>query len=395
MLSSQRNIRSGDLPRRSTHSARLEGWLGTETVERVSASMRDWYGPPIALLGVPGSVFAAAGGDFVGPIDAGIHQSALDRAHAIMVAERRRAVARMLRGRYRRQIGMAGFSSLSDMIAEATAGKSRVWNYQKAGATGVLSVTSSLWGLGAQPTAGANAANAPGGEAPTDALAGAHLIDNVSADTRHIVSGYASASIAGNSLLAYDRIFQVNKTMNSATNESVTGVPTRYQSSTPTNADYAGGNFIFVEVGGTQLAATAHNWGVAGSSNECLYRNQAGTDNSIMPVLTGNSAAIVRRLDHPAGQWFAPLASGDIGAMDLVQMRCSAAVATGVINFVIGHPLAWMCCPIANIVCQFDFIGTAFNLVRVFDDAAVAWLEVTKPATTATNYNMGLTVVHG
>jgi len=79
----------------------------------------------------------------------------------------------------------------------------------------------------------------------------------------------------------------------------------------------------------------------------------------------------------------------------LHQMQCSAAVATGVINFVIGHPLAWMPCPVANLVNLFDFIGTAFNLVRIFDDAAMAFLEVNKPTTGATNYNMGITAVHG
>jgi hypothetical protein len=173
--------------------------------------------------------------------------------------------------------------------------------------------------------------------------------------------------------------------MNSTATESVTGVPTRYQSSTPTAADYAGGNFIFVEVGGTALASTAHNW------TTCLYRNQAGTDAQTMPSLTGNSGAIVRRLDHPTGQWFAPLATGDVGAMDLNQMQCSAAVATGVINFVIGHPIAFMPCPVANMVCKDDGINTSANLQRIFDDAALAFLEVTKPATTTTTWTGSFT----
>jgi hypothetical protein len=378
---------------RHTHSQQLERYLGAAHVERLSQSMRDWYGPPIAV-NVPGKVWAAKGGDFIGPIEAGYEASAVDRAMDIVIREGRKTKPRrIIVGS--EQMQQAGFTSLSDLIAEATTGKRREWHWQKAGSAGVVSGTNSLWGLGAQPAAGANAAAAPGGTVPTDALQGAPLIDNVSADTRHIVSAYASASVAGNNLLLYDRIFAVNKTMNSVANEAVTGVPTRYQSSTATNDDYAGGNFLFVEVGGTVLAGTAHNWGVAGGSNECLYRNQAGTDSQIMPVMTGNSGAIVRRLDHPLGSWFCPLAAGDTGVMDLAQMRCSASVATGVINFVIGHPLAWMPCPIANSVNLFDFIGTAFNLVRIFDDAAMAFLEVNKPATTATNYNMGITAVHG
>jgi hypothetical protein len=42
----------------ATHAGQLERWLGRETVEQLSASMRDWYGPPVALAGVPGKVFA-------------------------------------------------------------------------------------------------------------------------------------------------------------------------------------------------------------------------------------------------------------------------------------------------------------------------------------------------
>jgi hypothetical protein len=209
--------------------------------------------------------------------------------------------------------------------------------------------------------------------------------DNPAAGSYRLTGANVSASVLGNSLLLYDRIFDVAKTMASVANESVTGVPSRYQSSTTTAEDYAGGNFGFIEVGLTALAATAHNWGVAGG-NECLYRNQAGTDAQVMPVLTGNSAAIVHRLDHPTGQWFAPLAAGDTGIMDWHQMRCSASVATGLINFVIGHPIGFMTMPIANTVFPFDWLTNIDQAPRIFADAYLAFLEITKPSTTATNY---------
>jgi hypothetical protein len=254
----------------------------------------------------------------------------------------------------------------------------------------VVNVANSLWGLGGLPAAGADGSAAPGGRAPTDATTGAMPFTNpTSGDTLHFVSGFPTASVAANTLLLYDRIFDVAKTMNSSGTESVTGVPTRYQSSTTTDMDYAGGNFLFIEVGGTALANTAHNW------TTCLYRNQADTDSVTLPSLTGNAQAIARRLDHPAGQWFAPLATGDTGIKDLNQMQCSAAVATGVINFVIGHPIAFMPCPVANMVCVADGINTAFNLTRIFDDAALAFLEMPKPATTATNYSGSFTAVAG
>lgn len=374
-----------------THSDRLERWLGADQVARVSSAMRDWYGPPIAVRGVPGRVFAVQGGEFIGHVDAGHFGSAFDRAED---AVRRSAVnGRRRWARYaaaQMAQANAGFASLSDLIAESTAGKQRIIYWQKVGPTGVIAVTSSLWRVGNQPAAGAAGSAAPGGRALTGATTGAvYGLDSVSSDTRHFVSASIVGSVAGNTLLMYDRIFDVAKTMNSTATESVTGVPTRYQSSTATAADYAGGNFIFVEVGGTALAATAHNW------TTCLYRNQAGTDNQTLPSLTGNSGAIVDRLDHPTSSWFAPLATGDTGAMDLAQMQCSAAVATGAVNFVIGHPLAWLPCPIANLACEIDGINTAFNLVRVFDGAAIAFLEVSKPATTATTYNGRATFVHG
>ena len=337
---------------KSTHEQRLDRWFSEGAAERYRQAMRYWYGPPIPLIGAPGELWVHKGGDITGVIAGG------------------------------------GFASFDDMVAEATAGKLRTFNFQKVGATGVVGVTSSLWGLGNQPAAGANAANAPNGEAPTDATTGAFLFDNVSTDTRHITSASVSASVAGNTLLLYDRIFQVNKTMNSTATEAVTGVPTRYQSTTPSAANYAGGNFLFVEVGGTALAATAHNWTV------CTYTDQGGAA-STLPSLTGNASAIVRRLDHPAQQWFAPLESGDIGIQTLTQMQCSALVATGVINFVIGHPLAWMPMPIVNLNTLQDYVRVTFALERIFDDAALAFLEVNKPATGATTYNGTFTAIHG
>lgn len=372
-----------------THSDRLERWLGTEQVARVTEGMRDWYGPPIALSGVPGRVFAAKGGDFIGHVDAGQFGSATDRLEDALRRALRNGRRRYAQWAVRQLVTANAFpASLSDLIAASGNGKTRRIAWQKVGPTGVIGVTSSLWRVGNQPAAGGAGSAAPGGRALDRTTTGAvYGLDNVSTDRRILKRAQVLASAAGQSVLMYDRLFDVAKTMNSASTESVTGVPTRYQSSTTTAEDYAGGNFCFVEVGGTALAATAHNWTV------CQYRNQAGTDGQSFPSMTGNSGAIVDRLDHPTGSWFMPLASGDTGVMDLAQMQCSASVATGAINFVIGHPLCWIPCPIANLACDADGIDDA--LVRVFDDAAIAFLEVSKPATTATTYNGWASFAHG
>ena len=346
--------------------------------------MRNWYGPPIAVHGVPGNIVALKGGDFHGRLDHGVEGTAYQLAEDILRRERRRRMAAL--GRRTRQLG--AITTLDQAIAAAGGTGRREFNFSKTGATGVVAATNSLWGVGAAPAAGANAAAAPGGEAPNDATTGAFLFDNPSSGTQHFLMGYPVASVAANTLLLYDRIFQVNKTMNSTATEAVTGVPTRHQSTVAADADYVGGNFLFVEVGGTPLAATAHNW------TTCTYTDQ-GNAASTLPSLTGNSGAIVRRLDHPVGQWFAPLETGDVGIRALTQMQCSAAVATGVINFVIGHPIAWMPCPVANMAVPAGGLTSGLSLARIFDDAALAFLEVCKGATTATNYTGTFTTIRG
>lgn len=379
----------------STHSQRLETWLGKDVVERISLSMKDWYGPPIAVQGVPGAVWAGKGGDFCGPATRGVNTSAWEFAQDLAAKEIKLKKARLRRqflryGKATKQGGMAGFSSFSDLVSEATLnGKRREIMFNKVGTVGVLGFSNSLWLVGAQPDAGAAGSAAPGGRALTGATVGAQYgLDNVSTDTRHFVYAAPIAGVLGNTLLMYDRIFDVAKTMNSTATQSVTGVPTRYQSITATDDNYAGGNFLFIETG-TVLANTAHNWTV------CRYRNQADTDTITLPTITGTAANPANRLDMPINTWFCPLATGDTGVKDLDQMQCSGTVATGTINFVIGHPLAWMPCPIANMACIVDGLATSFNLVRVFDDAAIAWLEVCKPSVTATTYTGTATFVHG
>lgn len=362
---------------RSTHSARLERWLGIDQCEQISKSMKDWYGTPIGIAGVPGNVWACKGGDFRGRIKAGQLGNVYD-----FIRDRKRRIIRNWARDQQLALNM-GFSSISDLINEATNnGKTRVYPFQKIGPTGVTSVTSSLWRVGNQPAVGTGPANAAAGTAFDDTSTGGFPFTNPnSPDTQHFVRGDVLASQNGNTLLLYDLIFGVNKTMNSTGTEAVTGVPTRYQSTTSTAQDYAGNNFLFIQVGGTALAATAHNWTV------CQYTDESGNTGVTLPSLTGNSGAITDRLDHPINQWFAPLATGDTGVKALTQMQCSALVATGVIWFMMGHPIAFMPCPNANIVCVTDGIMTAFNLIRIFDDACLAFLEIIKPTSVATSYN--------
>lgn len=356
---------------RSTHSGRLERWLGKDRVGQLSSSMHGWYWKPIPLLDCPGGVRVGADGDFTGPFERGVFMSALD---ALETSVRRAATVP--------KYGFhAGFTSISDALARASGGFSQLpgGQFAKTGPTGVLGVTSSLHKLGAQPAAGVAAAAAPGGTAYVDSDTGGMVFTNPAAGTLRLVGADVAASVINHTLLLYDRTFAVAKTMNSTATEAVTGVPTRYQSTTSTDESYIGGNFGFVEVGLTALAATAHNW------TTCLYTDQANAS-STLPSLTGNSAAITHRLDHPAQQWFAPLESGDVGIKAWTQMQCSALVATGLINFVIGHPLGFMSFPVINSVLPFDWLTNRNQAPCIFPDAYLAFLEINKPATTATTY---------
>ena len=373
---------------RHTHSDRLERWLGADKVAQLSAAMcnRDakWYGKPIAVHGVPGLVYATKDGDFIGAIDAGYEVSAIDRAEDIIRRHHRMQRARM--ARVRRQSGAIG--SLDQALAAYFGGGNRTFSFNKAGTTGVVGATNTLWFVGSQPAAGSAAAAAPGGTVPTDATTGSWGFDNPSSGTQHFVFGNPVASVAPNTLLLYDRLFSVTKTMNSTTTEAVSGTPTRYQSATTSAADYAGNNFLMIECR-TALAATAHNWTV------CTYTDQDGNTGATLPSVTGNSGNIINRLDQPAGTWFCPLASGDTGIKNLTQMQCSAAVATGAIDFTIGHPIAFMPCGIANFVCEKDGLTTSISLERIFDDACLALLEILKSSTTATTYNGLFTTLRG
>jgi len=360
----------------TVHSQKLEKWLGKEMLEQLSNNMQGWYGPDIHLADCPGNVWLTPDGDFRGDFDKSVGACAID-----IILERFKKINRALLNN--RGMLNAGFASIGDALSRASSGNSQVLNggISKSGPTGVIGSASSLWRVGTQPIAGGAGSAAPGGRAPTDATAGAMAFNNPSSGTLHLVGADFSASVINNAVMLYDRIFDVAKTMNSTATEAVTGVPTRYQSSTVTDPNYAGGNFLFIEVGGTALAATAHNW------TTCTYTDEAGNTGATLPSVTGNSGAIVDRFDMPVNQWFCPLASGDTGIKALTQMQCSAAVATGAINFVMGHPIGVMSFPVINSLLPYDWLTNRNQAPRIFDDACLAMFELPKPATTATTYN--------
>ena len=372
---------------RSTHSQRLEKWLGADEIAGLTRSMqgRGWQGPPIAIHGVPGSVYITSDGDFIGPVNAGQEAGKLDRVNDYLNRERRRKITKA--GHIRRQSG--AFGSLSAIIAAATGGKRQDIVFSKTGtASNAIGNGEDLWVATGQPGAGAAGAAAPGGTAPTNASAGAlGFVNPANANATHFVSGRVSTSVVNNTLLLTDRLFAVAKTINSTATEAVTGTFARYQSGTSTAEDYIGGNFCYPFVPTTVLAATAHNWTV------CQYTDQGSNTAQSFPSIAGVSACTVGGIDLVAGSWFMPLAAGDVGVKALSQMQCSALVATGTIDFVIAHAIAFFPCIVANMMCEIDGINTAFNLTRIYDNACLNFIEMPKPATTLGLYSGQLTLV--
>lgn len=376
----QRTIKRRHEPRGATDINKLERWLGAEKVARVAAEFERWQGVPCPLADVPGNVYVAGGGHFIGPITVGDELSAADR---VELAVRHYDRLRFRRAASRRQAG--AFGSIGAALSAYSGGKGQDLTWQKTGVTANATGSSNdLWTAAGQPAAGAAGGAAPGGTATTSSTTGNLGYKNPSsANTGHHLGGWVNGS-ALNNVLLIDQLLRVAKTMNSTSTEAVTGTFSRYQNTTAAAADYIGGNFCFPSNPTTVLAATAHNWTV------CQYTNQASTTGQSFPSATGRSACVVGGIDLAAGpgSWFMPLASGDVGVKALTQMQCSAAVATGTIDFVVAHQIAMYVCDVANKSCLLDCLTTALSQLRnVYDNACLSWLEIGKPATTATSYS--------
>jgi hypothetical protein len=367
-----------------THSDRLERWLGAEATAQLSAAQRHFYAP-IPVAGVPGHIVAMPGGDFTGEILVGQEASKFDRLADMAKAERRRRIAAVARGR--KQLG--AFGSLDDILAAAAAGKYQDLRFNKTGvASNAIGNAMDLWTRAGYPAAGAAGGASPGGTNWTSASTGALPFTNpATADSLQPVSGYATASVINHCLLLYDRLHSVVKTMNSTVAQAVTGTPSRYQSTVSGNVESAEGSFIFPSNPTTVLPATAHNW------DAVQYTNSAGTAARQCPSIAGISACVVGGIDLVVHTWFMPLQAGDLGVQKMTSLKCSAAVATGTIDFVQGHALVYMPCPVASFVCPFDWIYTAFRAVKILDDACLAFLEMPKANNAACSYTGGVYAV--
>jgi hypothetical protein len=274
-----------------------------------------------------------------------------------------------------------GFASLSDLISEATAGgKRQDWAIYKSGSLATAAAWASLWNVGSLPAAGGTVTARPGGFAPVRTTTGALGQTNAAAgDTLHMTTLFGSASAAPNTLLIYDRIFHAGSIDHTIdTSQSITGVPTRYDTST------SPGNFAFLEVT-TALGATPQNVQLTYVDQD----NNTAEAAAAIPIIVSSA---VTRIPHVP--YFIPLNATDTGLRKATAVLFSAANASGVSALVIGHPLAWVPLNKTDEMQVLDGINSAFNFVRLLDNACVAVLEL-KGVATATNYTVSLALVSG
>lgn len=280
-----------------------------------------------------------------------------------------------------------GFASLSDLISEATSGKSQDIPYSKTGPTGVVAVTSSLWKGTGLPPAGADGAAPAGGTVPTRTTTGALGQQNPGgSDTLHLTTWTGSATVIG-TLMLVDLLLAVTTAANPGTGAiTVTGTQSRYTGSAGTSS-YAAGCLITNRVT-VALAATAHNI-------TYTYTDQDNNTGASSGAMTGVSGAIVERVDFATPTWAAALAAGDTGVRQLTAITFSASPATGQVEHSIVKPLALLPHPTINVGWVLDGINSAFNLVQIQTDACLSFLDFQKTATTATNYTGLLKLVSG
>lgn len=357
----------------------MDRWLGSDLAERIALQTRD-FPHPIAVAGVPGRVWAYRG-DYVGIIKAGQFASFADFTRDRVRSALRRAARRQHATMH------TGFSSLSDLIAEATTGgKKQVLSFMKNGVAAPAAGASQItWRLPGLPSAGANSAAPPGGTAFTRASAGALAQVNPTApDTLHFINAWMASSVAqSTSLLLIDYLWAANFAYNTAAAQAATGVPTRY-----TTAALAPGNFLGGNVT-TALGATAANLTLT-------YVDDQGNAAEAGAAQAVRVSSAVDTSPFTAPDWFYKLNAGDRGVQKLTNFQLSASMGAGQVDRFIAHPIAIL--PGINVANQpmfVDGINSAFNFERIYDDACLTFIEWMKSAVGAATYSGSVTLVAG
>jgi hypothetical protein len=276
---------------------------------------------------------------------------------------------------------------LSDLISEATAGgKAQDLLFSKAATTATTAANAfSCFNVGTLPAAGGTGGSSGTGRACVRTTAGALGQANpAGGDTQHLTTVTVQAT-AISSLMLVDRLWDMTYNHASSTSTSIDGSnrPGRYQT-----AALAPGNFISGEVT-SALSATAHNLTVT-------YVDQDGATAEAAAAYAAPVSAVAGRSPTVAGQWFVPLNSGDTGVRYLtIIAQSTTSSVTGTTSWWIAHPLCLVPQPIANVPFIYDGINSAFNLVRIYDDACISFYTPQIATTGAITYSGIIRTVSG
>ena len=348
--------------------------------------MRNWYGPPVPVAGVPGRVYACAGGDFCGPIRGGYFGNLLEFSAS--------RVRNFLRASARPQYQLnAGFASLQALIDDVKyGGLGQKFNFYKTGVTQIApSASAWLFHQGAVPiqrAAPGSVATTPGGTVYTNtSVGGFRQISDAGTNTTFFISGagIGNQTAANGSLMLVEYLWDANVQYN-VLNNPITGVPTRYQTATT-----APGNFMS---GDTTVAL-----GTSVANIQLTYQDQDGNANETAPDLSIRISSAVGTIPHTPPVWFIPLNAGDTGLRKATNIAFTAGNG-GYVARMIAHPLAII--PINQQVAVtgqawsvIDGVNSAFQFERVYDGACLALMEFYKGGNTATSYTGTIMLASG
>ena len=364
----------------------LANVIGEEALRNLHVTSKG-FTIPVPVAGTP---FYAVGGDIINEPQR--MQDILGRR--IHEFPNRREAARPVAwdkgGRAIMPIAGGGFTSLSDLISEATTGgKTQIFNVTKgASGTKVVGRGWSYWRLGAFPVAGAAGGTTGTGVARVRTDTGALGQANAGAgDTLHVTTVTGVCNVGANLLIMYDRLWDMTHTMTVDPRScDAVNPPTRYQGSTT-----APGNFLSGEVTTVLPAATP--------TITFNYVDESGNNSAGSALSTIASAAAVNSIPFTAPYWFYPLIAGDTGIRSLQNsasaVDLSAAMASGVCTWFIGHPLMAIPSQTTNVPVVIDGINSAFNLTQVVDGACISFLESNVGATTTSTWNLTIQLVSG
>ena len=266
--------------------------------------------------------------------------------------------------------GASPFADFNDLVASmSTSSLRQDLTFTQPGTTAVIGRGLSLWNTSGRPAAGSAPSGLAGNALDRTNTGALGQANPAGADTLHSVAVPAVLATAIPQLLIlYDRIMHWRPTTTSGA-QTLTGTPGRYQTTA-----LATGNFMFAEIA-TVLPATAH-------TPTYTYTDESGnTGATVSPA--GISSGAANTTDH-AG-WFITPASGDKGARNITAYNVGTTLASGAINVVLGHPIAYMPIMVANAPYAFDMVNSVMGMAEILTDACLNHIAY-PGVTTATTY---------